>query len=415
MVWVQLCVSRREFIGTMWLKDGSKLSVKSSLPKDTDTTQTQHDSYNTDFQQPESAVIGGAMEVPGYNIVDTLGEGRAATVYLALVENSDQEVALKVFSRSVSDDKAFGVQFARQASLLSELEHPNIAAVYEQGSHAGRYYLAMEYIPGRTLRHVRFDLELAEQLRILQTVAQALAFAHQLGCVHGNLTLDSIMLHSDSGHPVVLDFGVGWPMGTAASESDVSAEHGYGGIVDERTDLFSLGQMLLLLLYDLLPHPPTQPGKVPQLRPELEIFQPLLDGSLGLDSEQRYKSCAEFAVALRAISAEQISTVVKSCEEVLMREGEVLKDAAKAESDTDAPLKLKAEPQPESELPKVELELGLTEPDMEAPAEEGLAARPDERLEPSATSKPLWGAAVLPWALALIVVLGALLMMLQPA
>src|SRR5690554_960647 len=100
----------------------------------------------TDSQQPESAAVGGAMEIPGYNIVDTLGEGHAATVYLAFVENADQTVALKVFSRAVSDDKTFGVQFARQASLLSVLKHPGIAAVYEQGSHAGRYYLAMEYI-----------------------------------------------------------------------------------------------------------------------------------------------------------------------------------------------------------------------------------------------------------------------------
>lgn len=377
----------------------SKLRVKSSPLN------------NMDLQQPESAAAGGAMEIPGYNIVDTLGEGRTATVYLAFVEHSDQAVALKVFSRSVSDDKAFGVQFARQASLLSVLEHPNIAAVYEQGSHAGRYYLAMEYIRGRTLRHLRFDLELPEQLGILHIVAQALGAAHQLGCVHGNLTLDNIMLHSDTGQPVVLDFGVGWPTGSAAGVSDLSPEQGRGSIVDERTDLYGLGRMLLLLLCDLLPHPPTLPGEVPQLRPELELFQPLLDGALAPEPEQRYKNCAEFAEALGALSAEQINAVIKSCEEVLMREGEVSQSAAKAEQDTCAPVKSQADVQTQVELPRVELD--LAEPDKEVPVE-GLTAHTDDRIEPRAARKLGWGA-VLPWALALLVVLGALFIMLQPA
>lgn len=352
------------------------------------------------------------MEIPGYNIVDTLEEGWAATVYLAYVEHSDQEVALKVFSKSVSDDKAFGEQFARQASLLSVLQHPNIATVYEQGSHAGHYYLAMEYILGRTLRHLRFDMELPERLRILQTVAQALGAAHQLGCVHGNLTLDSIMLRNDSGQPVVLDFGVGWSAGAAVNRHGLNPEQGHGAVADEGSDLYSLGQMLLLLLHDLLLHAPTPPGEVPQLRPELAIFQPLLDSTLGPDSEQRYKSSAEFADALGGLSPEHLNVVVKSCEEALMREGEASTSATNAEPNADAPIKSEAALPPETELPEVELD--RAEPDMEEVPMEGLAAHPDERIEPKAARKPGWGA-MLPWALALLVVLGALLVMLQPA
>ncbi len=376
--------------------------------------------------------MGGVMEVPGYNIVDTLGEGRAATVYLAFVENSDQEVALKVFSKAVSDDKAFGVQFDRQASRLSVLKHPNIANVYEQGRHAGRYYLAMEYIPGRTLRHRRFELELAEQLHVLQTVAEAVGLAHELGCVHGNLTLDSIMLRDDSMEPALLDFGVGWPIGAAVIGNDLTAEQGRGTTVDERSDLYSLGQILLLLLYDLLPHPPTPPGKVPQLRTELEIFQPLLECTLGPDAAQRYASCTEFAEALAALPPEQIEAVVKNCEEVLIREGELTKLAEKTEPNTAVPVKPEEAPEPAGD----ELALDLREPDEGAPiedlvadeglvekedlveqedlgAKEGLVANSDDRIEPKATRQFEW-TAVLPWALAGLVVMGALLMMLQP-
>src|SRR5690625_6038642 len=120
-----------------------------------------------------------------------------------------------------------------------------------------------------------------------------MVLSHGLGCVHVNLTLDSIMLRDDSMEPSLLDFGVGWPIGAAVIGNDLTAEQGRGTAVDERSDLYSLGQILLLLLYDLLPHPPTPPGKVPQLRPELEIFQPLLECTLGPDAARSEEHTSE--------------------------------------------------------------------------------------------------------------------------
>src|SRR5690625_7811672 len=118
----------------------------------------------------------------------------------------------------------------------------------------------MEYIPGRTLRHRRFELELAEQLHVLQTVAEAVGLAHELGCVHGNLTLDSIMLRDDSMEPALLDFNMGWPIGAAVIGNDLAAEQGRGPAVDGPSDLLSLGQIPVLLVDDLVPHPPAAPG-----------------------------------------------------------------------------------------------------------------------------------------------------------
>src|SRR5690625_2989416 len=234
------------------------------------------------------------------------------------------------------------------------------------------------------------------------------------------------MLRDDSMEPALLDFGVGWPIGAAVIGNDLTAEQGRGTTVDERSDLYSLGQILLLLLYDLLPHPPTPPGKVPPLRTEKEIFQPLLECALGPDAAQRYASCPEFAEALAALPPEQIEAVVKNCEEVLIREGELTKLAEKTEPNTAVPVKPEEAPEPAGD----ELALDLREPDEGAPiedlvadeglveqedlgAKEGLVANSDDRIEPKATRQFEW-TAVLPWALAGLVVMGALLMMLQP-
>jgi serine/threonine-protein kinase PpkA len=350
------------------------------------------------------------MEIPGYYIVDTLGEGCSATVYLAFVENSDREVALKVFSAQVSADKAFGEQFARQASLLSALEHPNIASVFEQGSYSGRYYLAMEYVPGRTLRHKRFELELPEQLSMLEEVARALDAANQLGCVHGNLKPENITLHALDGRPMVLDLGVGWSEGADAEwNTFLSPEQRNGGALDERSDIYSLGRILLLFLHDLLPHPPMQLGETPLLRSELDVFQPLIDRTLAPDPGDRYCSCAVFADVLAAIPALQVQAAIGACEEALMREGERSSNEEEPEKRGSQTEGVPEEAQAQEAVPPFELDLpeaGLKEP--------GLAAEPEDRIEPKDIHKAGWGG-VVPWVLALLVVLGALVTMLRPA
>ncbi|MDQ2077919.1 serine/threonine-protein kinase [Marinimicrobium sp. ABcell2] len=366
------------------------------------------------------------MEIPGYNIVDTLGEGRSATVYLAFVENADREVALKVFSAQVSADKAFGEQFARQASLLSELEHPSIASVYEQGSHGGRFYLAMEYVPGRNLRHKRFELDLPEQLSILEEVARALDAANLQGCVHGNLKPENIILHAEDSRPMVLDFGMGWSAGTDADwNTYLSPEQREGGALDERSDVYSLGRVLLLLLHDLLPHPPMRPGESPQLRPELEFFQPLIDRTLAPNPEDRYGSCAEFAHALSTITLTQLQAVMSACEEALMREGEEDRSKSASREEQSAgeqvPGETPDQTQAQEEVPPFDLDmpeaegqkLDVAEVDELNVAEPGLAAQPEDRIEPEGGQASRLGT-VLPWALALVVVMGTLLIMLLP-
>ena len=105
------------------------------------------------------------IELPGYKIKSTLGKGGMATVYLAIQESFEREVALKVMSPDLLADDNFGERFLREAKIVSRLVHPNIVSVYDVGIHNGYYFLSMEYVPGKDLTHKRLDLSLLDRLR----------------------------------------------------------------------------------------------------------------------------------------------------------------------------------------------------------------------------------------------------------
>jgi serine/threonine-protein kinase PpkA len=96
------------------------------------------------------------IDIPGYKIISTLGQGGMATVYLAIQTCFEREVALKVMSPTLSSDPSFGERFLREARIVSRLMHPNIVTVYDVGIHEGLHYLSMEYLAGRDLKHRRF-------------------------------------------------------------------------------------------------------------------------------------------------------------------------------------------------------------------------------------------------------------------
>ena len=92
------------------------------------------------------------LEIPGYKLLRILGKGGMATVYLAQQDVLERKVALKVMSKVLAEDEAFGQRFMREAKIVSQLVHPNIVTVHEVGVHDGYYYLSMEYIDGHDLR-----------------------------------------------------------------------------------------------------------------------------------------------------------------------------------------------------------------------------------------------------------------------
>jgi len=266
------------------------------------------------------------MRIPGYNIIDTLGEGGMAVVYLAIQEGFEREVALKVLDSRLSKDPNFGERFLREARIVSRLVHPNIVTVYDLGVHEGNHYLSMEYVPGRDLKHCRFDLTLQRSLEAVKDIARALDYAARKGCVHRDVKPDNIMLHEEDGRAVLMDFGIARIVDHASEMTQtgttlgtphyMSPEQARGGVVDARSDLYSLGVVLFLLLTGYLPYDSDSAVSigvmhlteaVPRLPEHLTPFQPIINRVLAKDPEQRYQTGAELSAALDQITAAQIA------------------------------------------------------------------------------------------------------------
>jgi serine/threonine-protein kinase len=188
-----------------------------------------------------------------------------ATVYDAIDERLERTVAVKVMHPSYAADPLFIDRFMREAKATAGLNHPNVVAVFDQGSHDGLAFLVMEQVHGLTLRDVlarRGRLSVPEAVSVLESVLHALAAAHRNGLVHRDVKPENVLISSD-GAVKVADFGLaravegsthtatgGVVMGTVAY---VSPEQIITGQADTRSDVYSAGVMLFELLTGTVP------------------------------------------------------------------------------------------------------------------------------------------------------------------
>lgn len=204
--------------------------------------------------------------VAHYRVFSLLGEGGMGRVYLAEDTKLHRKVSLKFLSADVTKDHERLRRFEQEARAASALNHPNIITIHEIGEEDGHQFIATEFIDGQTLRErLRSPLDLDDSLEIAIQVASALAAAHRVNIVHRDIKPENIMIRKDDGLVKVLDFGLakmsvlrratmdpeadtqlrntapGVVMGTAAY---MSPEQARGEIVDERTDIWSLGVVL---------------------------------------------------------------------------------------------------------------------------------------------------------------------------
>src|SRR5947209_4903448 len=147
------------------------------------------------------------VQIPGYKLIKKLGEGGMATVYLAVQESLDREVALKVMSPVLAANPAFCEQFMKEGRITAKLTHPHLMTVHDIGTDRGQYYLASEFLPAGTLRERMDRISTAETLEIARDIAAGLAYAHEKGFVHRDVKPGNIMFRAN-GTAVLADFGI---------------------------------------------------------------------------------------------------------------------------------------------------------------------------------------------------------------
>ena len=210
--------------------------------------------------------LSGRVLEGRYRIGARIAIGGMSTVYAALDERLDREVAVKVMAPSLSADPVFLDRFAREARTAAKLSHVNAVSVYDQGRDDGNVFLVMELVRGRTLRDLireRGALSPGEAVSLMEPVLAALAAAHRAGLVHRDVKPENILL-SDDGVVKVADFGLaravesnassthtGLMMGTVAYSSP---EQFRRGNADARSDVYSAGIVLFELLTGEQPH-----------------------------------------------------------------------------------------------------------------------------------------------------------------
>ncbi|MEN8129419.1 MAG: serine/threonine-protein kinase [Pseudomonadota bacterium] len=252
------------------------------------------------------------MEIPGYKIESLIGQGGMAKVYLAIQESLQRKVALKVMAESLGGDAQFCERFLKEGRIIAQLSsHPDIVTIYDIGYTGSVYYMAMEYIEGADLKQrIQRKTDLDQPLAIVRQIASALGYAHSKGFVHRDVKPANILFNED-GAAMLTDFGIAKAVSsntqltqvgfTVGTPEYMSPEQAMGLEIDARSDLYSLGIVFYEVLTGHKPFTGKDPfslaymhvnSPVPRLTEELGCYQPLIDGLLAKQPEQRFESAA---------------------------------------------------------------------------------------------------------------------------
>jgi serine/threonine protein kinase len=254
------------------------------------------------------------VRIRGYRCVRRLAVGGSSSIFLAEHERTGESRVLKVFRQvpDVADGSVTFDRFLREYDLAARLDHPNIARIHDLGVADDHVYLAMEYFPGGDLRsRMGRPLPWREALGHLRQLAAALGALHAVGVLHRDVKPGNVLVRGD-GSVAFIDFGLARQLGL---ESDITAngaifgtphymspEQGHGGVLDARSDLYSLGIVLHEMLTGEKPFRGETPlavlykhanEPVPRLPAAAALLQPLEDTLLAKRAADRPASAAE--------------------------------------------------------------------------------------------------------------------------
>jgi eukaryotic-like serine/threonine-protein kinase len=267
-----------------------------------------------------------------YRVMSRLGSGGMADVFLAEDQQLGRKVALKLLHHRFAQDPDFVERFRREAQAAAGLQHPNVVSVYDRGSFDDTYYIAMEYLPGRSLKQLIRQEAPLDPLRAIDITIQILKaarFAHRRGVIHRDLKPHNVIV-DDSGHAKVTDFGIaragasdmtetGSIMGTAQY---LSPEQAQGHAVNAGSDLYSIGVVLYEMLTGRVPFDADSAVSialkhVSEAPPPPSQFNPNIPPEL----EQTVLWVLNKNPSDRPADADQLITVLEHCREAITSAG----------------------------------------------------------------------------------------------
>lgn len=277
--------------------------------------------------------LASGTKLGEYEILGPLGAGSMGEVYRARDTRLNRDVAIKVLPKVVAEDSDRLHRFEVEAKAAAALNHPNILAVYQMGTHEGISYLVSELLEGKTLSESvrRGPLPLRQSIQYGVQIAHGLAAAHEKGIVHRDLKPENIFLTKD-GRIKILDFGLAKVIPTRQTPSGLattitrmglalgtvgymSPEQVRGLATDHRADIFALGA----ILYEMVMGQRTfqrateadtvsailneEPPPITQLSPDTPpSLERVIRRCLEKNPEQRFQSASDLAFALEALS-----------------------------------------------------------------------------------------------------------------
>ena len=278
-----------------------------------------------------------------YQVVRKLGAGGMANVYLAEDQELGRGVAIKILNDRHANDEQFVERFRREAKNAAALSHPNIVSIYDRGEAEGTYYIAMEYLDGRTLKELivqRGPAPVTVSVEYARQVLSALRFAHRHGIVHRDIKPHNVLVDAE-GRVKVTDFGIARAGASQMTEAGsivgtaqyLSPEQARGGDVDQRSDLYSLGVVLYELITGTLPfngdtpveiamkHLSTVPEPPSERRPDIpRDLDLIVMRALAKDPDDRYASAEEMDADLeRFLRGASISPLTEESATQIMR------------------------------------------------------------------------------------------------
>ncbi|UCE00181.1 MAG: serine/threonine protein kinase [Chloroflexota bacterium] len=258
-----------------------------------------------------------------YKIVNTLGKGGMAVVYLARDLTLERNVAIKVLLQAFSKDPAFREHFHQEAKAAANLSHPNIVTIYDFGFDEDRLFIIMEYVPGSDLKQLQKDAELFEidrTLKLIRQVCAGVGYAHRASLVHCDIKPQNLLI-SPENHLKVVDFGIARALAsiTPGEKADIvwgsphyfSPEQAAGIAPSPSSDVYSIGIIMYEMLTGQLPFKASTSTELARMQREILPTAPRqLNPDIPPDLEQILLKVLSKEPAARYRTADQLGRVL---------------------------------------------------------------------------------------------------------